>query len=103
MPARMSLNDAGGQDADLAVSAQDVEMMHRIPEAVVIPKLLGRRAHLQVERLAGLMVIADRLHADFGYRLLDRLGVIEASLVLDFEDHRSFPHGWVINSRQKTQ
>jgi len=87
MPTRMCLDDAGRQDADLAVGAQDVEMMDRITEAVVVPELLRAGVHLQVERLASLMIVADRLHADFGYGLLDRLGVVEAGLVLDFEDH----------------
>src|SRR5262249_12259373 len=84
----MRLDNAGGQNAHLAVRRPEVVMVNPVAEAVLVAKELRRRSDRQVKRTAALINVDGRLHAHFGQRFADRLGILKASFVLDFEDHR---------------
>src|SRR5206468_2216015 len=72
---RMGLHNAGRQDAHLAMRRQKVEVMDIIAETVLVTKLAGLRTDAQVKGMTALTRIADRLHANFGYRLGHGFGV----------------------------
>lgn len=80
-------DDAGGEEPDLGVRCDEVEMVDSISESVEVGMDGGLLTDIEDERVTALRFVTRGLHAEFGQPFRDGFGVGELRFVLDFENH----------------